>query len=107
VRIKDRGGGARDRTGDQGAAAAAAQPSGLNTRSCEGGYCSSIAAGRIGRRMSSPPQLGQRPPSTFSTQFRQKVHSNEQIIASRESGGRSLSQHSQLGLSKSMIGSNL
>jgi hypothetical protein len=38
-----------------------------------------------------------------SAQERQKVHSNEQIMASRESGGRSMSQHSQPGFSKSML----
>jgi hypothetical protein len=49
--------------------------------------------------------LGHRPLSTPSAQPRQKVHSNEHIMASREFGGKSISQHSQLGLSKSMIGS--
>ena len=49
-----------------------------------------------------PPQFGQTPPSTSSTQSAQKVHSKVQIIASRASGGRSLSQHSQLGRSSSM-----
>ena len=62
---------------------AEAQPSGLNTRSAEGGNFASFAAGRTGRRASSPPQLGQRPCSTFSAQPRQNVHSNEQITASR------------------------
>ena len=33
----------------------------------------------------------------------QKVHSNEQIRASGASGGRPLSQHSQLGLSVSIL----
>jgi hypothetical protein len=31
------------------------------------------------------------------------VHSNEQIIASCESAGKSVSQHSQPGLSNSMV----
>jgi hypothetical protein len=56
----------------------------------------------MGRDTKGPPQLGQRPPSLLSTQPRQKVHSNEQIIASVDSGGRSLSQHSQLGRNSSM-----
>jgi hypothetical protein len=38
----------------------------------------------------------------LSTQGRQKVHSNEQIIASVESGGNGLAQFSQTGLSSSM-----
>jgi hypothetical protein len=83
--------------------ASAAQRPGLKTRSDDAGKLTSFAAGRIGRRMSSPPQLGHRPLSTFSAQDRQKVHSNEQIMASRESGGKSVSQHSQPGLSKSMV----
>jgi hypothetical protein len=80
-------------------------PSGLKYRSVDGGNLASAAAGRIGRRISSPAQLGHHPLSTPSAQLRQKVHSNEQIIASGEFGGKSTSQHSQLGLSKSMIGS--
>jgi hypothetical protein len=59
----------------------------------------SFPAGRIGRLTSSPPQLGQTPCSVPSAHDRQNVHSNEQITASRESGGRSRSQHSQFGLS--------
>jgi len=89
------------------AATAAAQPSGLKYLSRDGGNWASAAAGRIGRRISSPAQFGQRPLSTPSAQLRQKVHSNEQIMASRESGRKSASQHSQLGLSKSMRGSAL
>jgi hypothetical protein len=46
--------------------------------------------------------LGQRPLSLFSAQEQQKVHSKVQIMASGASGGRSLSQHSQLGRSSSM-----
>jgi hypothetical protein len=59
--------------------------------------------GRIGRRTSSPPQLGHRPSSTPSAQPRQKVHSKEQIRASGESVGKSRSQHSQLGLNSSIV----
>jgi hypothetical protein len=84
----------------------AAQPSGLKYRSVDGGNLASAAAGRIGRRISSPPQLGHRPLSTPSAQPWQNVHSNEQIMASRESGGKSASQHSQFGLRRSMIGSD-
>jgi hypothetical protein len=81
----------------------AAQPSGLNTRTAEGGFFSNLAAGRIGRRTSSPPQFGQMPLSFLSTQSAQKLHSKEQIIASVAAGGRSLLQHSQFGR-KSSIG---
>src|SRR6185503_10673788 len=57
-----------------------------------------------GRRTSSPPQLGQRQPGRrLATQSAQKVHSNVQIMASAASGARSLSQHSQLGLSFSIV----
>ena len=66
------------------------------------GNCASFAAGRMGRRTSSPPQLGQRPARTPSAQPAQKVHSNEQIRAARLSGGRSAAQHSQQGRSSSM-----
>jgi hypothetical protein len=43
-------------------------------------------AGRIGRAVNPPPQLGQTLSSTSSTHVRQNVHSKEQIIASRELG---------------------
>src|SRR3954471_5691592 len=81
---------------------AAAHPSGFNTRSDAGGNFASLSAGRIGRRTNSPPQFGHLPLSGPATQSLQNVHSNVQIIASRESGGRSRSQHSQLGRSASM-----
>lgn len=71
----------------------------MKTRSAEAGLRASLSAGRRGRGVSSPPQFGQQPFSTFFTQSRQNVHSNEQIIASALSGGRSRSQHSQLGRS--------
>lgn len=74
----------------------------MKIRSVEAGLRASFSAGRRGRGVSSPPQFGQRPSSTFVTQSRQKVHSNEQIIASALSGGRSRSQHSQFGRSCSM-----
>jgi len=56
----------------------------------------------MGRCEKLPPQLGQAPCSLCSTQSLQKVHSNVQIIASMESGGSSLSQHSQPGFSSSI-----
>jgi hypothetical protein len=59
----------------------------------------SIAAGLIGRGTKFPPQFGQAPPNTVSAQVVQNVHSNVQITAAPLSGGRSLSQHSQFGLS--------
>ena len=65
----------------------------------------SSAAGRIGRGEKLPPQFGQTPLSLVSTQSRQNVHSNVQIIASVAAGGKSLSQHSQLGRSSSMASS--
>jgi hypothetical protein len=79
--------------------AALLQPSGLKIRSVDAGYVASFAAGRLGRAMSSPPQLGHWRCSVPSTQVTQKVHSKEQIRASVDSGGRSLLQHSQLGRS--------
>jgi hypothetical protein len=71
-------------------------------RFVEAGCFASIRGGRTGRRTSSPPQLGQIPARTFSTQAAQKVHSKVQISAFVESGGRSRPQHSQLGLSSSI-----
>ena len=79
------------------------QPSGLNTRSVLPGYLASLSAGLLGRATNSPPQLGQRPLSFVSAHDAQKVHSNEQTRASVASGGRSLLQHSQFGLSSSMV----
>jgi hypothetical protein len=71
-------------------------------RRVDGGFFVSFAWGRIGRGAKFPPQLGQTPPSLVSTQSRQNVHSNVQIIASVADGGKSLSQHSQLGRNSSM-----
>lgn len=65
----------------------------------------SLSPGLTGRRTSSPVQFGQRPASRVVAQLWQKVHSKEQIIASVDSGGRSQSQHSQLGLNSSMAAS--
>jgi hypothetical protein len=64
---------------------------------------SSLAVGRLGRASSSPPQLGHLPAGRASAQVAQKVHSNEQIRARSDSGGRSRSQHSQLGRSSSTV----
>src|SRR6478735_2713342 len=58
--------------------------------------------GLMGLGQKPPPQLGQTLDSSVSTQLRQKVHSNEQIIASGEAGGSELSQFSQLGLSSNI-----
>jgi hypothetical protein len=74
----------------------------LNTRRVEGGSFTSFAAGRTGRGAKLPPQFGQTPLSRLSTQSRQNVHSKVQIMASVADGGKSLSQHSQLGRSSSM-----
>jgi hypothetical protein len=43
-------------------------------------------AGRMGRGVNAPPQLGQTLSSISFTHVRQNVHSKEQIIASRELG---------------------
>jgi hypothetical protein len=75
----------------------------LKIRCVDAGWRRSRSLGRIGRRTSSPPQLGQCPPSTPSAHSRQNVHSLEQIRASSEWGGKSRSQHSQLGLSSSIL----
>lgn len=80
-------------------AGGAPQPVDRSVRSSFAGYLASAAPVRVGRGENVPPQFGQRPPSTVSAHARQKVHSNEQIIASVASGGRSRSQHSQLGRS--------
>lgn len=80
-----------------------AQPSGLWIRCFEGGFFANLLAGRRGRGTNSPPQFGQRPESRSSTQRTQNVHSKEQILASLESGGRSMLQHSQFGRSLSTL----
>jgi len=61
----------------------------------------------MGREQKPPPQFGQTLPRMSSTQRRQKVHSNEQIIASVEFGGSGVLQFSQVGLSSSMAKSKL
>jgi hypothetical protein len=72
-------------------------------RCVEGGFFASFEAGRTGRCVKLPPQFGQTPLSLLSTQSRQNVHSNVQIIASVADGGKSLSQHSQLGRNSSIF----
>ncbi|PAV70843.1 hypothetical protein WR25_24927 [Diploscapter pachys] len=76
---------------------------GLSTRSAEAGLLPSTLPTRVGRVTSWPPQFGQRSWKCCVLQARQKVHSNEQISASGLSGGRSVSQHSQLGRRSSMF----
>src|SRR5882757_8296755 len=78
------------------------QPSGLRMRRVEAGLSLSFAAGRTGRGAKFPPQFGQTPPSLLFTQSRQNVHSNVHIMASVAEGGKSLSQHSQLGRNSSI-----
>ena len=79
----------------------------MKTRSADAGNLASLAAGRRGRATSSPLQLGQRPPSTWLAHGSQNVHSNEQMRASADSGGRSRLQHSQFGRSRSISGLRL
>jgi hypothetical protein len=83
--------------------AAGQQPFEAITRLVEAGWRTRSAVGRIGRRANPPPQLGQTPRSRMSAQARQNVHSNEQILAWVDSGGRSTPQHSQLGRSSSIF----
>jgi hypothetical protein len=66
-------------------------------RCVDAGNFSSFSIGLRGRATNSPPQFGQRPFSTVSAHLRQNVHSNEQMTASCELGGRSRSQHSHPG----------
>lgn len=61
----------------------------------EYGLFLSNSGGLIGRLSKLPPQFGHLPPKTFSAHSIQNVHSNEQITASPDSGGRFLLQHSQ------------
>jgi hypothetical protein len=75
----------------------------LNVRSLDAGYWRKASVGRTGRRVNSPPQFGHFPCTRLAAQSVQNVHSNEQIIASRESGGRSRLQHSQFGFMSSIL----
>ncbi len=71
-------------------------------RLVEAGYLANKWAGRIGRGVKAPPQFGQMPFNLFSTQSLQYVHSKVHIIASTDSGGKSLLQHSQFGRNSSI-----
>ena len=66
-----------------------AQPCSFNTRCVEAGLFVNSATGRIGRGAKFPLQLGHTPFSTSVAQAVQKVHSNVQITASVDSGGKS------------------
>jgi hypothetical protein len=74
-------------------------PCGFSTRCVDAGFLASLSSGRRGRTTSSPPQLGHLPANLVSAQAAQKVHSKEQMRASALCGGKSMSQHSQFGLS--------
>jgi hypothetical protein len=88
--------------------ACAARSTGFTTTFVEAGAASKqlppfhACAGRMGRALNPPPQFGQTLASSSSTQVRQKVHSKEQIIASRELGGKRVAQCSQVGRISSM-----
>lgn len=71
-------------------------------RLVEAGLFLNAAVGLIGLFTKFPPQLGHRPFKRTSAQVIQNVHSNEQMTASVDSGGKSLSQHSQFGLNSNM-----
>lgn len=82
---------------------AVSHPSASSTRRVDAGNLVSFSRGRMGLATNSPPQLGQRPPSTSCLQSLQKVHSKLHITASADSGGRSLLQHSQFGRSSNTL----
>ena len=69
----------------------------------DAGYFSNLLVGRCGRDTKLPPQFGQTLFSTVSTHDAQKVHSNVQIIASSDSGGKFLLQHSQFGRNSNIL----
>ena len=79
------------------------QPPFFKIRLVDAGLFFKAAGGRIGRLTKLPEQLGQTLFNTDSAQLLQNVHSNVQITASVDSGGRSLSQHSQLGLNSNIF----
>ena len=58
--------------------------------------------GLMGRGEKPPPQFGHTSWRIFSTHPLQNVHSNEQIMASVDSGGNGLLQFSHVGLSSSI-----
>src|ERR1700730_4428216 len=61
-------------------------------------------AGRMGRAVNPPPQLGHTLSSICSTHVRQNVHSKEQIIASRELGNNRAPQFWHVGRISSIYG---
>ncbi len=69
----------------------------------DAGNSTNLYFGLRGLLTNSPPQFGHLPLRTESAHDEQNVHSNEHIRASIDSGGRSLSQHSQLGFNKSIF----
>lgn len=72
-------------------------------RFLDAGYLESNAAGRIGLGEKLPPQFGHSLFRGPEAQDVQNVHSKVQITASSDSGGRSLSHHSQFGLNSSTL----
>ena len=80
----------------------ATQPCSFNIRFVDAGLFLNAAIGLIGRLTKLPPQLGHWLFKTPSTQLVQNVHSKVHICASVDSGGKSLSQHSQLGLNSNI-----
>ena len=68
----------------------------------EAGLLIKDAAGRIGRCVKFPEQFGQTWLNTSVAKVEQNMHSKEQIMASDDSGVKSLSQHSQLGFNASI-----
>jgi len=86
--------------------AVVSQPPAVTTLVLEAGYFANLSAGRRGRATNSPPQLGHLPLRVASAHVAQKVHSNEQMRASLDSGGKSHPQHSQLGLISSIARSS-
>jgi hypothetical protein len=69
----------------------------------EAGLFFNNEAGLIGRATKLPEQLGQMKCNNDEAQVRQNVHSKLQIKASFDSGGKSSSQHSQLGFNINML----
>jgi hypothetical protein len=78
------------------------QPFSFKTRLVDAGLFFNALTGLMGRGTKLPPQFGHLLFRTPSTQLVQKVHSNVQMCASVDSGGKSLSQHSQFGLNSNM-----
>src|SRR5262249_32640265 len=79
----------------QAVVAAGYLPRGLSSRQ--------LGKGRTGRGAKPPAQVGQTSSSTSRTQAARNGHSNEQIIASLEAGGKALLQCSQLGRRLSIV----